>query len=220
MKTLVGIICLLAGLVCVTPAFANAHCYCKIASWQSSPVAHPSGVVHDFGEIATYGSQSGHNNACKALCLTTSTTYFNNLDAAGQASLCAGQSLYGYYAVGGNDYKGAGELACPNVGSPKLWLKGQIPSGQYASVQIGVNRTLLPSGVKMKVCIVKIGGAGIFQELCHNYPNNTTIGLGSMTNATVTFNHVPRTTDYGVNVKRRTPMGPYISFAHIQIYVN
>lgn len=205
----VGALALIGG---ARPASAAAHCFCKIAGWQSSPVASVSGVVKDFGQIATYNTQVGHDNQCQSLCTTTANSHFTGLGASGQAALCAGHSLYGYYAVGTKKYQGAGELPCPAVGAPKLWLHNQIPSGQNATVIIGINRTLLPSNKPLRVCIRN----SQLSEACYAAP-----GTSSSTAAQVNFPNVPRNANYRISVKRKMNTGPlYVVITHIDVHVN
>lgn len=200
-------------LGCVEGAVAKAHCHCKIAAWQASPVSIVTGVVHDFGDIASWNTQIGHDNACQALCASKSSEYFNNLGSSGQASLCAGSSRYSYYAVGSKDYRGGGELPCPAVGPPKLWLVTQSVSGQTRTITIGVNRTLLPNNRPLRVCVRKLS---TLNEGCNNAPGNAT-----STNATISFYYLQPNTNYRVLVKQKSLLGTlYVAVTSIDIHVN
>ena len=58
--------------ICCLPSLANAkaHCFCKLGP--------PSAPIKDFGQIATYNTQNGHDSSCSSLCNATIDSYMNN----------------------------------------------------------------------------------------------------------------------------------------------
>jgi hypothetical protein len=99
---------LLSASMKVETAAAGAHCFCKLG-----PVSSP---IHDFGEIASYNFQNGHDAGCKALCNDRSNHYM----AANQASACNavhGAAIVVNFAVGTKSYQGGQTYTCPHTSS-------------------------------------------------------------------------------------------------------
>jgi hypothetical protein len=96
--------------ICCLPsaAYANAHCFCKLGP--------PSAPIRDFGQIATYNTQIGHDSSCSSLCNATIDSYMN--DAANHASACStanGASIVTYSAVGTRPYQAGKAYTCPQT---------------------------------------------------------------------------------------------------------
>src|SRR5437763_1294138 len=89
---------------------AGAHCYCKLG-----PLGAP---IQNFGEIAHYGTQIGHDGACRDACNTKADAFMRS--AANRAAACNathGGSVVAYYAVGTNSYKAGATYNCPPSGT-------------------------------------------------------------------------------------------------------
>lgn len=100
-------------------AYAKAHCYCRLQS-QSTTI--------NFGEIASYNTQIGHDSNCAALCNDRASHHFGS----NQASVCAashGSTLVAFYAVGSKSYQSGRNFACPQTGASAT--KGSITFDRY-----------------------------------------------------------------------------------------
>ena len=96
--------------ICCLPgaAYANAHCFCKLGP--------PNAPIKDFGQIATYNTQYGHDSSCSSLCSATIKSYMN--DPGNNASACShanGVSIVTYSAVGTRAYQAGTTYTCPQT---------------------------------------------------------------------------------------------------------
>lgn len=111
----------LSSLIALQPsAHAKAHCYCRLQS--------QSTTVYNFGEIASYNTQIGHDSNCAAQCNDRASHYFGS----NQASACAashGGTVVAFYAVGSKSYQSGKNYACPQTGATAT--KGSITFGPY-----------------------------------------------------------------------------------------
>jgi hypothetical protein len=119
-------------------AWANAHCFCKLG-----PAGSP---IKDFGQIATYNTQIGHDSDCSNACIDAADSYMN--DAGNRVSACTkahGTSIVTYSAVGTRSYQAGKTYTCPQTnpsaspGSIKF-----LPSSQY-------HRSLEVNGVGVNI---------------------------------------------------------------------
>jgi len=89
----------------IDAAHAKAHYYCKL--W---PI---NSAYHNFGEVATYGTQIGHANACQSTCNATVNSWLGT--AANKNAACAASNnanLVSYSAVGTGSYIPGNSNAC------------------------------------------------------------------------------------------------------------
>lgn len=102
--------CIIAlTLVAPSAVHANAHCWCRLG-----PTSSP---YKDFGAIATYNTQSGHDGGCSSLCSQTVTGYM----ASNQAAICQAAnfgSVAAYSCVGTRPWQTAWTQTCPAAGAP------------------------------------------------------------------------------------------------------
>jgi hypothetical protein len=108
-------LCAVILTIAVLPsaAYANAHCWCRLGS--------PSSPYKDFGALATFGGQSGHDSFCHDLCSQTVTNYMAN--QSNYNAICNAAhwgSLAAYSCVGTRPWSNAWTATCnsPNVPAP------------------------------------------------------------------------------------------------------
>jgi hypothetical protein len=100
--------CLAVGLLLHAPAYAKAHCFCKLQSLST--------IVTNFGEIATYNTQSGHDGNCSALCNDRAKHYVES-NRTSACNTSHGGTLVAFYAVGTKSYQSGENYACPQTGA-------------------------------------------------------------------------------------------------------
>lgn len=90
-------------------AYGSAHCFCKLGD--------PSHPIHDFGTVGEWGTQIGHDSACRDAC-AMKTDQFMRI-AANHAAACTaahGASVTMFYAVGTKSYQSGGTYNCSQGG--------------------------------------------------------------------------------------------------------
>lgn len=103
-------------------AAASAHCFCKLG-----PLSSP---IQNFGEIAQYGTQIGHDADCRSRCDGRASQYM----AGNQTAACTashGAPIVAFSAVGTKSYQGSRTFTCPQSNSgpiPGRVVFGTIPA--------------------------------------------------------------------------------------------
>lgn len=98
-------------LAAPSTAYANAHCWCRLG-----PISSP---YKDFGSVATYNTQIGHDTGCKSTCSATASGWMAT--PSNQATVCQAAnfgSLAASSSVGSRPWLSAWTSTCPASGTP------------------------------------------------------------------------------------------------------
>lgn len=102
-------LCIVLTIFVPSAAYANAHCWCRLG-----PTGSP---YKDFGAIATFSGQSGHDNYCSGLCQGKASQYM----ASNQAAVCQAANYGTVVAsscVGTHPWQTAWTQTCPSGNNP------------------------------------------------------------------------------------------------------
>jgi hypothetical protein len=124
------------ALAAPSAALAKASCWCRLG-----PVSSP---YKDFGAIATWGGQSGHDSTCHDLCSQTVTGWMAT--AANKSAVCQaanGGSLAAYSCVGTRPWGNAWTGLCPAGNTPAPGALAIYDAG-YTSRTMKINNVMVP----------------------------------------------------------------------------
>jgi len=129
------LLCIVAlALVAPSAAYANAHCWCRLG-----PTSSP---YKDFGAIATYGTQIGHDSGCSSLCSQAASGYM----ASNQSAVCQAAnfgSVAAYSCVGTRPWTTAWTQTCPAANTPLGGFLTFYNAG-FTSKTVRINNTDIP----------------------------------------------------------------------------
>jgi hypothetical protein len=128
-----AVIAFVCGILCAAAfppaAQAKAHCFCKLQSLSTT--------IANFGQIGTYGTQSGHDVDCRSLCDSRSGSYMNS-SRASACSASHGGTIAAFYAVGTRAYQSGNNYTCPQTGGSAA--QGSIGFDMYSvSRSVSIN---------------------------------------------------------------------------------
>jgi hypothetical protein len=135
----VMLLCAVTSAMVVLPsaAYAKASCWCRLG-----PTSSP---YKDFGALATFGGQSGHDSLCHDLCSQTVTSWMANTSNYNTVCQAANWgSVAAYSSVGTRPWTTAWTATCHSPNSPAagyLTISNFTPS---PSLTVEINDVFIP----------------------------------------------------------------------------
>ena len=123
-------------LAAPSTAYAAANCWCRLG-----PVSSP---YKDFGSVATYNTQIGHDSGCKSTCSTTVGGWMGN--PTNQATVCQAAnfgSLAASSSVGTRPWQSAWTSTCPAANTPLGGLLTFWNAG-FTNKEMRINNVSVP----------------------------------------------------------------------------